>query len=105
MNYMQLITSLLSGGRGKKLLKMVQRRRSNNNWIWLSLLGVTILGLLGGRNKQVQETFQNGIQQAKNTFQDKPQRNPFEVNFNLATEIAKEIKPDFEPPQQDELNR
>ncbi|MFT4416872.1 hypothetical protein ACLM5H_23705 [Fredinandcohnia humi] len=106
MNYMQLLSSLLSGGGGKKLLKVFKRKRNNNGWIWLSILGITILGLIGGRNNRVTQQVQKGFQQAKNSFQSTPERrrNPFDVNYNIATEIAKEIKPDFEAHNQLQKN-
>lgn len=102
MNYMQLLSSLFNMVNGKKSLKLFQRKRNNRGWIWISILGVTILSLFGSRNNRVKQVVQNGFQQAQNSFQNSTnlKRNPFDVNFKLATEIAKEIKPEFETKNQ-----
>ncbi len=106
MNYMQLLSSVLSSLSGNKSLNVFKRKRNNRMWIWISLLGVTILGLFGSRNNRVKQVVQNGFQQAQNSFQNSTnlKRNPFDVNFKLATEIAKEIKPEFETKTQPQKN-
>lgn len=98
MNYMQLLSSVLSRWSGKKSLKLFKQKRKNSGWIWISILGVAILSLFGGRNSRINQEVQKRFQQAQNSIQSSSElkRNPFDVNFDIATEIAKEIKPEFE---------
>lgn len=106
MNYMQLLSSVLSSLSANKSLKVFKRKRNNRMWIWISLLGVTILGLFGSRNSRINQEVQKRFQQAQNSFQNSSElkMNPFEVNYDLAAEIAKEIKPDVELPTQPQKN-
>ncbi|WP_099363496.1 hypothetical protein [Fredinandcohnia onubensis] len=106
MNYMQLLSTVLSSFSGNKSLKLFKRKRNNRGWIWISILGVAILSLFGSRNSRINQEVQKRFQQAQNSFQNSTnlKRNPFDVNFKLATEIAKEIKPEFETPNQLQKN-
>jgi len=106
MNYMQLLSSVLNSLSGNKSLKIFKRKRNNRMWIWISILGVTILGLFGGRNSRINQEVQKRFQQAQNSSQNSSELklNPFEVNYDLAMEIAKEINPDFEIPTQPQKN-
>jgi hypothetical protein len=106
MNYMQLLSSVLSSLSGNKSLNVFKRKRNNRMWIWISLLGVTILGLFGSRNSRINQEVQKRFQQAQNSFQNTSElkMNPFEVNYDLAAEIAKEIKPDVKLPTQPQKN-
>ncbi|RFB11390.1 hypothetical protein DZB84_20885 [Bacillus sp. HNG] len=107
MNYMQLLSSLLNRWGGKKSMKLFKRKQNNKGWIWISILGVAILSIFGSRNSRVNQEVQKRFQQATNSFQSssKIRRNPFDVNFDIATEIAKEIKPEFETQTQLEKNK
>ncbi|MEH7380239.1 hypothetical protein V7138_07140 [Bacillus sp. JJ1533] len=102
MNYMQLVSSVLSMWSGNKSMKIFKRKRNNRGWIWFSILGVTILSLLGSRNSRINQEVKKRFQQAQNSFQSSMEfkKNPFDVNYNLATEIAKEIRPEFETQNQ-----
>lgn len=106
MNYMQLLSSVLSSLSGNKSLNLFKRKRNNKMWIWISILGVAILSLFGSRNSRINQEVQKRFQQAQNSFQNSSElkMNPFEVNYDLAMEIAKEIKPDVEIPTQPKKN-
>lgn len=106
MNYMQLLSSILSSFNGNRSLKFFKRKRNNRGWIWISILGVAILSLFGNRNSRINQEVQKRFQQAQNSFQNTSElkMNPFEVNYDLAAEIAKEIKPDVKIPTQPQKN-
>ena len=106
MNYMQLLSSVLRSLGGNKSLKAFKRKRNNRMWIWISILGVTILGLFGGKNSRINQEVQKRFQQAQNSSQNSSELklNPFEVNYDLAMEIAKEINPDYKIPTQQQEN-
>ncbi|WP_010281194.1 hypothetical protein [Bacillus timonensis] len=99
MNYMQLLSSVLGKLTGNKSLKLFNQKKKNRGWVWISILGISLLSFLGSRSSRVNQEVQKKFEQAKNSFQSssEPKRNPFDVNFDIATEIAKEIKPDFQP--------
>ncbi len=97
MNYTKVLSSLLAGLRGQRLFSTFKRKRNNTSWIQISILGIIILGLMGSRNQKLRQPFQNGYTNISQALVNKFQvnKNPFKTNFNIATEIAEELKPDI----------
>jgi cytoskeletal protein RodZ len=96
-NFRRLSSLFRGGGRNQNFLRMFRGNRNNKGFIMLSLVGVSLLGILGNRNIQLRQQVQNSFKNVRNTVQNavKNTRNPIQDNLNLANvEFGKEIKPD-----------
>lgn len=97
MNYTQILSSLFKVLSSQRFFRAFARKKRNNkSWIPISLIGITILGIVGGRNQKLRQPLQNGYKKVSKTVVNKFQanKNPFQPNFNMATEIAEELNPD-----------
>ncbi|SFC46573.1 hypothetical protein SAMN04488168_1056 [Bacillus sp. 491mf] len=91
MNILNWLISLFNFGRGtRRVFQLFGIRRTNRNWIWISLLGIgTVFGLVASRNF-------NMITPLQRLFRDMQNRTRaiMPTNLNLASmEIANEITP------------
>lgn len=89
MNILNLLLSLLNGGKGtKQLLKLIPYRKKNRGWTLISIFGLgTIFGMMAGRNQNFRKLIQTYVQGIQN-------QNVKQPLLNLANvEIADEISP------------
>ncbi|WP_449538942.1 hypothetical protein [Ferdinandcohnia sp. Marseille-Q9671] len=96
MKYMQIVSSAMEGLGNHKSLRTFTRKRSNTGWILISMIAVTIMGIIGGRNKNIGKKIQSGYTTVQQTVTNmKNDKNPVKNNLQFATEVSEEFNPDM----------